>query len=183
MAKTPDPKLSLLHRDRGVGSADADAPQAPRHETHSGETLAAALRNVEKGSDAERALLEVVGLLMARQGSGGDGGGADMRRLVTRLGGVIIAVLALVQPVAEQVSERWLSPSSAIERKIDQVIATQATQQQKQHEQQVIFIALAKWVVECQVAVARVTGTPLPEPPAPVRLLLVQDELHSSTGP
>lgn len=175
-----------LHRDRGRSPGDTasyprvdpteDAPQA-RPEELSGEVLVEALRSVEPGSDAERALILAINAMAAHSSGGGNGITRVFFRRLVLLG---LAVLALVQPTVSQVAERIISPSSALERKLDESLMSQARLQEQQQEIQATFIALSKWVVE--VELARAQGRPMPEPPAPVRLILIQDELTRGTG-
>lgn len=192
MAKT-DPKLALLrHRDGGKKPGDTlrepivdpDAPTAAHHEDHTGEVLASAFRSVEPGSDAERALVSVIDLLSAKHsaGTGSGGGGGELSRgFIAKIAAGVLGVLTLVQPTVEQMAARMLSPTTALDRKLDEVIVGQSRVQAQQQEDRAVFIALAKWVVECELA--REGGRSMPEPPAPVRLILVQDELTRSTGP
>ena len=184
---------TLTHRDSGVRAADTvrepivseeDAPGSGHHEGQTGEILASALRSVEKDSEAERALIAVMELLAHKHTGGGDGNGDEpkiTRRFVARAIVALASVITLVQPTVDNVVERWLSPRAALEVKLDETIAAQATLQAQQVEMHRTFIALAKWIVECEVADSR--GLAMPEPPAPVRLILVQDELGRSTGP
>lgn len=185
-----DPKLPLnLLRDRSAKTGrfptvpvEDDAPEAPLQEPGSGQVIMDALRNVEKGSDAERALLSVVDLLVKKAASS-DGGGhtpiippAFFRRAVISF----CVAIGLISPTATAGLDRMLSPTSALERKLDEVLVQQQNVQAMQAEDHATFIALAKWVVECQMATAN--GRAMPEPPAPVRLILVQDELTRTTG-
>lgn len=186
-----DPKLSL-HRDGGTRPGDTtrspiidpddDAPPGPHHEGETGQVLANAFRAVEPGSPAEKALLDVVNLLAAKQaGDGRGGGGSEITRaFMTKIAAAGLALITLVQPTVEQIAERMISPSSALERKLDETIVSQAALQQQQREWQIVIIALAKWVVDCQIA--QTSGRPMPDPPPIVRLLLVQDELGKTTG-
>jgi hypothetical protein len=187
--------LAQLHRDRGSapprGKADKtgrfptvpedDAPAAPLAEPGSGQVLMDALRSVEKGSEAERALLSVVDLLV-KKAAGSDGGSPPIipPQFLRRASLVIVAAFGLIAPAAETGFDRLLSPTSALERKLDEVLVQQQALQNIQAEDHSTFIALAKWVVECQMATAN--GRTMPEPPAPVRLILVQDELTRTTG-
>lgn len=193
MPKT-DKITPLRNRDRGRSPGDTvrevivdpDAPAAEHHEDHTGEVLASAFRSVEPGSDAERALVSVIDLLSAKHANGstggGSGGGGDLTRaFIAKLAAGVLAFIGIVQPTTNQFAERIISPTSALERKLDDVLAEQATTRAQQQEDRAIFIALAKWVVDCELA--RSQGRSMPEPPAPVRLILVQDELHRSTGP
>lgn len=199
MTRRDTSKVSLLHRDGGPHASDTarepiveeDAPGASHHEDLTGQILAEGLRSVERGSAAERALLDVVDLLVAdrkrdaddangKPGGGGGGGGHVSPRFVRRIAVAALMLFGFVQPAAEQTASRFLSPSSAIERKLDQVIASQASLRAAQQDDRSVFISLAKWVVDCELA--RESGMPMPDPPAPVRLILVQDEMTRSTG-
>lgn len=190
MADPKMPPLNLL-RDRGSAKTgrfptvpvEDDAPEAPLQEPGSGQVIMDALRNVEKGSDAERALLSVVDLLVKKAASSSDGGGhtpfippAFFRRAVLSF----CAAVGIIAPAADHGLDRLISPTSALERKLDEVLVQQQQIQALQAEDHSTFIALAKWVVECQMATAN--GRAMPEPPAPVRLILVQDELTRTTG-
>lgn len=191
----PDPMSALrLHRDGGKKPGDTmrepaiepDAPAAEHHEDYTGGVLASAFRSVEKDSDAERALIAVVDLLATKhigngRGSAGGIGGDLSRAFIAKIAALALGILALVQPTVAQVAELVLSPSSVLDRKLDEVIVGQSEVARQQQEDRAVFIALAKWVVECEIA--RTNGQPMPDPPAPVRLILVQDEVTRSTGP
>ena len=179
----PDPMSALrLHRDGGKKPSDTvrepaiepDAPAAEHHEDYTGGVLASAFRSVEKDSDAERALIAVVDLLATKHIG-------LSRAFIAKIAALALGILALVQPTVAQVAERVLSPSSVLDRKLDEVIVGQSEVARQQQEDRAVFIALAKWVVECEIA--RTNGQPMPDPPAPVRLILVQDEVTRSTGP
>lgn len=202
MARTRrDSDLSLIppHRDGGSSSStvrgripDADAPTNDHHEDYSGTVLAAGFRSAEPGSEAERALIAAVDLLAANArtaaaasaAGGGRGGGGDdviTRAFVRRAVALFLGAMTVVWPATDKLAERVLSPSSALERKLDDMITTQASLQQQTATDHATFVALAKWVVSCEIA--RRNGQPMPEPPAAVRMILVQDELARSTGP
>ena len=198
-----DTDLTVVpHRDAGSSPspsetmrgrvADPDAPAAASHEDYSGQVLASAFRSVEPGSDAERALIAVVDLLaskerdiMADHSKGGDGNGGNMggitRAFATKVVAVLFTGITVVQPTTAEVAALALSPTTALERKLDDVLAQQATLAQQSANDRATFIALAKWTVSCEIA--RKNGLPMPEPPAAVQLILVQDELARSTGP
>jgi hypothetical protein len=184
MAK-PDPnKLLSMHRDGGTSRRptlpEIDAP-SPRHSDYTGAELSSAFRSVDPGSDAEKALIAVVDMLASRGGAPGGGGDGLSRGFVTKLLAGALAVLTVLLPTVEQLAERLLSPTSALERKLDETLAGQAQLQQQQQEQRLLFVALSKWVVT--VELAREAGVKIPDPPPAVRLILVQDELIQSTGP
>lgn len=160
---------------------DEDAPEAEHHELATGQVLASALRNVEQGSEAEKALLAVVDLLVAKHGDSGGGNGHSglTRRFVTAISAIGLAAITVISPLTEQVAELAISPSSALDRKLDDTIVRQADLQQQQLQMHATFLALAKWVVECEMAER--AGSPMPKMPAPVQLILVQDEIRTTS--
>lgn len=173
----------VQHRDGGRHStarlAAAPPPIDDEPSVAAGSSIADAFRTVEKGSPAEQALVDLVQSLASHAGNGG-GSQSITRAWLGRLVGVVLAVLALGQPVVEQVAERAISPSTALERKMDEALSVQAAMQRSQADMQATFTAFAAWVIQAEQA--RSQGNPPPDLPVAVRFLLVQDELARDSG-
>lgn len=170
-----------MHRDGGrIPSPRLVTSSGPSSESRAGASIADAFRSVDKGSPAEQALIEVIQSLASSSRSDGGSGDTITRTWIGRLVGVVLVVLGLGQPVIEQYAERAISPSVALERKMDEALAQQTALQESQADLQATFTAFAAWVVQSEQA--RAQGNPPPGPPAAVRLLLVQDELTRDSG-
>lgn len=162
-----------------VSVDEDDAPQAEHHEGDTSQILASALRNVEPGSDAEKALLAVVNLLVNKHnGGGGSGTGGLSRRFVGALSGIVVLAMTVVSPIVDQFAELTISPSSALDRKLDDTIVFATELQEQQQQMNAAFLSFAKWAVECEMASR--SGAPMPKLPALVQLILVQDEVRTS---
>lgn len=187
--------LHLGNRERGPGDTvrgavadiDDDAPDGAHFGEDSRQVIVDALRHSEPGSDAEKTILAAFDLLVARSQPGGSGsGGGDglSRGFVAKVAAFALSAMVLVQPTIEQVAHRFLSPSSALERKLDETLVSLSTVVQTQAEMQATFTSLSRWIVDCELA--HQAGAACPAPPVSVRLLLVQDEMAEvtrNTGP
>jgi len=187
-------------RGRIVAAAAAeDAPTEPAHEGDSVQLLVAALRGVDPGtlsnaiaqladepqpSPGTRALLSALGQLTtdqaaitpqdaSRKNTPGDPPPVSAA-LVKKIAAAALVLLTFVEPVATQLSQRVFSPNTEIAEQIAVLV-------EGQNKLQATVLAIAKWTVD--VEQARSTGQPMPEPPAPVKLILVQDEMARDTSP
>lgn len=158
---------------------DDDAPQNEHHEGDTSQILASAIRNAEPGSESEKALLAVMNLLVHKHSGGGGGNvGGLSRRFIGAISGLVVLAMTVVSPVVDQVAELSFSPSSALDRKLDDTIARQTELQEQQQQMNAAFLSFAKWAVECEMASR--SGAPMPKLPALVQLILVQDEVRTT---
>ena len=185
-ASTTSGRVAASHIERTL--IEPDAPPAPSAETESSQILADALHAVDPATldRALEAIGRVSGAKVGRRAKTRPTASAGSEppegpvlpsvspRLIKQIAAVAIAVLAFVEPVVTQISERFLSPRTEIADKLDAVIL-------EQKSLQATMVAIAKWTVD--VERARRNGEPMPEPPPPVRLILAQDEIARTTGP
>lgn len=169
-----------------IGPAE-DAPIEPAHEGDSVQLLVAALRDVDPAtlssavaqladepqtSPATRAVIEALGQLAGDKATGrthssrkiAGGEPPVTAALVKRLAAIALVFLTLIEPVATQLSGRVFGPSTELADVVEGQKQLQAT-----------VLAIAKWTVDAERA--RAAGQPMPEPPAPIKLILVQDEM------
>jgi hypothetical protein len=179
-----------------IGPAE-DAPTEPAHEGDSVQILVSALRDVDPNtlsialtkladepqtSAGTRALVDALSQFTgdqpaaraARRKAGDDGHPPVTAALVKRLATIALVLLTFVEPISTQLSERFFSPNTELAEQLTVLV-------EGQDKLQATVLAIAKWTVD--VEQARAAGRPMPEPPAPVKLILVQDEMARDTTP
>lgn len=180
LTKVREPGRSSVRRIAPLPDADAPRPGEVERED-SGQVFVDALREVERGSPAEAALVRALDLLAKHRESPNQPPGTVSSTLLVKLALVCVAALSVVAPAVQQGLALLLAPRTAIESKLDEVIAGQAALRDEQRQGRSEVVALTRWVVDCETA--RRNGLPMPEPPAAVRLMLAQDDVARSTGP